>query len=67
MHFELPGPEYTLLDYVHAVEHMTDRIRRLEQAIGEAVKLAPPGMQEVIQALQALRGIAQISARSWLS
>jgi hypothetical protein len=43
---------------------MTDRIRRLEQAIGEAVKLASPGMQEVIQALQALRGIAQISASS---
>ena len=39
-----------------------DRIRRLEQAIAEAVKLAPPRMQEVIQSLQALRGIAQISA-----
>ena len=62
VHFEQPAQEYTLLDYVHEVEHMTDRIRRLEQAIGEAVKLAPPGMQEVIQALQALRGIAQISA-----
>jgi len=62
VHFEQPAQEFTLLDYVHEVEHMTDRIRRLEQAIGEAVKLAPPGMQEVIQALQALRGIAQISA-----
>jgi len=62
VHFEQPAQEYTLLDYLHEVEHMTDRIRRLEQAIGEAVKLAPPGMQEVIQALQALRGIAQISA-----
>ncbi len=44
------------------VEPMTDRIRRLEQAIAEAVKLAPPQMQEGIQSLQALRGIAQISA-----
>ena len=33
---------------------MADRIRRLEQAIAEAVKLAPQQMQEVIQALQAL-------------
>jgi transposase len=62
VHFEPPAQEYTLLDYLHEVEHMAERIRRLEQAIGEAVQLAPPGMQEVIQALQALRGIAQISA-----
>jgi hypothetical protein len=37
------------LDYLHEVEHMGDRIGRLEQAIAEAVKLAPPRMQEVIQ------------------
>jgi transposase len=60
VHFEPPAQEYTLLDYLHEVEHRADRIRRLEQAIEEAVKLAPPGMQEVIQSLQALRGIAQI-------
>jgi transposase len=41
---------------------MADRIRRLEQAIEEAVTLAPQRMQEVIQARQALRGVAQISA-----
>ena len=51
VHFEQPAQEYTLLDYLHEVEHMTDRIRRLEQAIGEAIKLAPPRMQEVIQGL----------------
>jgi len=62
VHFEQPAQEYTLLDYLHEVEHVADRIRRLEQAIVEAVKLAPPQMQEVIQSLQALRGIAQISA-----
>jgi transposase len=47
---------------VHEVEHANDRVRRLEQAIGEAVKLAPTAMREVIEALQALRGIAEISA-----
>ena len=35
---------------------------RLEQAIAEAIKLASPRVQEVIRGLQALRGIAQISA-----
>jgi transposase len=62
VHFEQPAQEYTLLDYVHEVEHVADRIQRLEQAITEAIKLAPAPMQEVVQALQALRGIAQISA-----
>jgi hypothetical protein len=62
VHFEQPAQEYTLWDYLHEVEHRDDRIRRLERAIAEAVKLAPPRMQEVIQSLQALRGIAQISA-----
>jgi transposase len=62
VHFEQPAQEYTRLDYVHEVEHSNDRVQRLEAAITEAVKLAPPEMQEVIQALQALRGIAQVSA-----
>jgi transposase len=62
VHFEQPAQEYTLLDYVHEVDHVADRIRRLEQAMAEAIKLAPAPMQEVVQALQALRGIAQISA-----
>src|ERR1700690_3935616 len=39
VHFEQPAQEYTLLDYLHEVEHMGDRIQRLEQAIAEAVKL----------------------------
>jgi transposase len=60
--FEQPAQDYTRLDYLHEVEHVNDRVRRLEEAIGEAVKLAPSQMREVIQALQAMRGIAQISA-----
>jgi transposase len=60
--FEQPAQDYTRLDYLHEIEHVNDRVRRLEEAIGEAVKLAPSQMREVIQALQALRGIAQISA-----
>jgi transposase len=60
--FEQPAQEYTRLDYLHEVEHANDRVGRLEAAIREAVKLVPAAMREVIQALQALRGIAQISA-----
>jgi transposase len=37
-------------------------VLRLEQAITDAIKLATPEMQEVIRGLQALRGIAEISA-----
>jgi len=54
--------EFTRLDYLHEVEHMGERVKRLEQAITEAVKLASPELQEVIKGLQALRGVAQISA-----
>jgi transposase len=54
--------EWTRLDLLHEVEHMGERVKRLEEAIREAVKLAPAAMQEAIRGLQALRGIAEISA-----
>ena len=60
--FAQPAQESTRLDYLHEVEHMRERVLRLEQAIVEAVKLASPALQEVITDLQALRGIAHISA-----
>jgi transposase len=62
IHFTQAARESTLLDYQHEVEHMAERVKRLEQAIADAVKLASPQMQEVVRGLQALRGIAQISA-----
>ncbi len=62
VHFEHAAQEATLLDYLHEVEHMADRIARLEHAIDDAVKTAPARMRAVIEALQALRGIAQVSA-----
>lgn len=62
LRFEQVAQEATRLDYVHEVEHMGERVARLEQAIAEAVKVASPGLQEVVRDLQALRGIAQISA-----
>ena len=60
--FPQAAQESTRLDYLTEVEHMGERVVRLEKAITEAVKLASPELQEVVRDLQALRGIAQISA-----
>lgn len=62
VHFEQPAQEFTLLDYINEVDHSTARVERLERALDEAVKSAPVEMLAVIEALQALRGIAQVSA-----
>jgi len=62
VHFERPAQEAVLLDYLTEVDHARDRITRLEQAIDAAVVAAPPHMRAVIEALQALRGIAQLAA-----
>lgn len=64
VHFEQPALEATLIDYVHEVDHMAERILRLENAIAEAIRTAPPEMRAVVEALQALRGVAQITAVS---
>jgi hypothetical protein len=56
-----PAQEVTRLDCMNEVEHMSARVKRLEEAILEVVKLAPQPMQEVIRGLQALRGVAHIS------
>ena len=60
--YTLPAQEATLVDCLNEVEHMSARVKRLEEAILEVVKLAPASAQEVIRGLQALRGIAHISA-----
>lgn len=62
VHFEQPAQEATLLDYLHEVEHAAGRIERLERGIDAAVHTAPARMRAVIDALQALRGIALVSA-----
>jgi transposase len=60
--FDHAAQEVTLLDYIHEVDHVAARIERLESAITAAVKTAPDRMRAVIEALQALRGIALVSA-----
>jgi transposase len=60
--FEQAAQEATLLDYIHEVDHVAARIARLEAAIAAAVQAAPARMRAVIDALQALCGIALVSA-----
>src|SRR5438477_5246892 len=52
----------TLLDYVTEVDHARERIERLERAIDQAIEAAPAEIRAVVEALQALRGVARISA-----
>jgi transposase len=51
LRFKQVAQESTRLDCLHEVEHMAERVKRLEQAIAEAVKLASPALQEVIRGL----------------
>jgi transposase len=56
--------EATLADYLEEVDHVGGRIVKLEKAIDAAVGEAPPEIRAVIEALQALRGVAQTVAVS---
>lgn len=60
--FDYGAQEATLLDYRTEVERIGERIERLEKAIDLAVQDAPAQMRAVIDALQALRGIAKVTA-----
>ena len=62
VHFAAFAQECMLLDYLHEVEHAAARVERLDRALEEAVKSAPAQMRAVVEGLQALRGIAQVSA-----
>lgn len=62
--FEHHAQEITLGDYLHEVEHAAERIGRLEHSIDAAIETLPVKLRKVIEALQSLRGIAQISAVS---
>lgn len=52
----------TFLDYDQEVQHAAARVARLEGALTAAIAAAPAPMQAEIAALQALRGVAQLTA-----
>ena len=64
--FEEPALEATVAHYLQEVDHAAERIVKLDQAIDEAVKQAAPEVRAVIEALQALRGVAQTTAATVL-
>ena len=65
--FAHPAQEVVRLDYQHEVDHATERVRRLDGAIDEAVRSASPETRAVIEALQALRGVAQVCAATMVT
>jgi transposase len=67
VHFDQGALEATLEHYLHEVEHIAERILKLEKAIDEAVKQTSPEIRAVIEALQALRGVAQMTAATIVS
>ena len=60
--FEHMAQHETFHDYKNEVQHATERVARLDKAIDRAVQEAPPHMKELVQALQCLRGVAQLTA-----
>ena len=60
--FEQFAQRATLEDYLEEVDHLGQRIARLEKAIDEAIEGAPATMKAVVSALQALRGVAKMTA-----
>ncbi len=60
--FEQAALAATLAHYLEEVDHIAERIAKLEEAIDAAVAQAPPEIRAVIEALQALRGVAQTTA-----
>lgn len=60
--FEQFAQRSALEDYLEEIEHQGQRITRIERAIEAAVEQAPESMRELVDALQALRGIAKLSA-----
>ena len=50
------------IDYLNEVKRAKERIERLEKSIDAGIARAPKHLQELIAALQALRGVAKIGA-----
>lgn len=67
LRFEHSAQEATFLDYLHEVEHAAERVTRLEKAIDQAVAGLPETMKAMVAGLQALRGIKQVSAATFVA
>jgi transposase len=57
-----PSHQEVLVDYLNEVKRAKERIERLERSIDAGIERAPKHLQELIAALQTLRGVAKIGA-----
>ena len=60
--FEHAAQEATFMDYVNEADHAVERVARLEAAIACAIESAPDHLRALVAGLQALRGVAAITA-----
>lgn len=60
--FEYAAQQTTMVDYLGEVDHLAARIERLERAIDDAVAAAPVSLRALVDGLQALRGVAKMTA-----
>ena len=64
LRFEQGALEAVVSDYLAEVDHAAERLADLERSIDEAIGQLDETTQEVIAALQALRGVAKLTAVS---
>jgi transposase len=62
LRFDHPEQDTTLVELALEVDHQAQRIGRLDGAIDRAINDAPEHLRALIDALQALRGVAKITA-----
>jgi transposase len=60
--FDFEPQQVTLGDCVAEVLHQGERLGRLDLAIDRAIEAAPPEKRAVVEALQAMRGVAKLTA-----
>lgn len=62
LRFDHAEQDTTLVELVLEVDHQAQRIERLDGAIDRAINDAPEHLRALVDALQALRGVAKITA-----
>jgi transposase len=62
LEFKFEPQRVTLSDCIAEVLHQHERLSRLDLAIDRAIESAPPEKKAVVEALQALRGVAKLTA-----
>jgi len=67
LRFERFAQQATFVDYLAEIDHSALRLERLERAIDQAVQEAPLETRVIIDALQALRGVAKTTAVTLVS